>query len=480
MITPAPTSKGLAYSNGTLFFYSADATLIALNASTGKVIWKVSNLVSDQTQLGTNSPTVANGKVIVGISGTGKKQQHRGYLSAFDVDDGTLLWRAYTTGPDSDLLVDPDKTTTWENGKTVPVGKDSSLKSWQNDQWQSGGGNPSGWFTIDEKRNLIYYGTSAPKPWKAKERPGDNRWTSALWARDIDTGIAKWVYQLTPHDQWGYSSTHQSTLIERTINGEQTPVLVHFDENGFVYQLNRDTGALISADKVHESTNWATKIDLYTGKPILNKAVAEKVAARKTMFCPTIHSSGVIQTESYSKKNKLFYSAGNYLCYVKGMNNLLIIKGLRNEYEQGNEYKHPPLPDYINNLTAWDSEKQQIAWENRELGSVTSGILTTAGDVVIYGSRDGYFIVSNAKTGGELYRFKGSSGISSQPVTWQYKGKQYISVIAGLLSPEDGIPSCQTTSHTGLYGPHTTLDYHTTLCLQNEEGVLMVFTLDEI
>ncbi len=185
-------------------------------------------------------------KVITGISGG--EFGVRGYVAAYDIKTGKQVWKAYSTGPDAEMLMDPDKTMTWTDGKMAPVGRDSSLKTWQGDQWKIGGGTTWGWYSYDPKLNLMYYGSGNPSTWNPTQRPGDNKWSMTIWARDVDTGQAKWVYQMTPHDEWDFDGINEMILADGiSVKGKPHNVVVHFDRNGFGYTLDRTTGELLVA-----------------------------------------------------------------------------------------------------------------------------------------------------------------------------------------------------------------------------------------
>jgi lanthanide-dependent methanol dehydrogenase len=241
-------NRGVAYGDGKIFLYQADTTVVALDAKTGAPIWSVKNGDPTKGATGTSAPLVVKGKVLVGIAGG--EFGVRGYLTAYDIKDGKEAWRAYSTGPDSDMLVDPIKTT--ELGK--PVGKDSSLTSWQGDQWKIGGGTTWGWMSYDPELNLIYYGSGNPSTWNPKQRPGDNKWSMTIWARDLDSGMAKWVYQMTPHDEWDYDGVNEMILVDQIIDGQARRTLVHFDRNGFGYTLDRVTGELLCRGKIRSGS----------------------------------------------------------------------------------------------------------------------------------------------------------------------------------------------------------------------------------
>ena len=147
---------------------------------------------------------------------------------------------------------------TWTNGKIAPVGADSSIKTWKGDQWKLGGGTTWGWYAYDPKLNLVYYGTGNPGTWNPAQRPGDNKWSMTIFARDLDTGMAKWAYQMTPHDEWDFDGVNEMLLVDLHIKGKKVPSLVHFDRNGFGYTLNRETGELLVAQKYDPKVNWAS------------------------------------------------------------------------------------------------------------------------------------------------------------------------------------------------------------------------------
>src|ERR1700691_737054 len=226
-------NRGLAYADGKIFLHQADTTLVALDAKTGKPVWSVKTGDPGKGETGTGAPMVVKDKVYVGVSGG--EFGVRGWVTAYATADGKQIWRGYSEGPDSDILVDPQKTTAL--GK--PIGADSSPKSWEGDQWKIGGGDTWGWYSYDPKLNLIYYGSGNPSTWNPVQRPGDNRWSMTIFARDADTGVAKWVYQMTPHEQWDYDGVNEMILADQRINGQEVPTLVHFDRNGLGYTLNR-------------------------------------------------------------------------------------------------------------------------------------------------------------------------------------------------------------------------------------------------
>ena len=469
-------NRGLAYSNGKLFLHQADTTLVALDAKTGKVVWSVKTDDPGKGATGTSAPMVVGNLVYVGVSGG--EFGVRGWVAAYDTSDGKQVWRAYSEGPDSDLLVDPQKTTML--GK--PIGANSSLKTWQGDQWKIGGGDTWGWLAYDPKLNLIYYGTGNPSTWNPKQRPGDNRWSMTIFARDPKTGIAKWAYQMTPHDQWDYDGVNEMILADINVGGKQVPALVHFDRNGFGYTLNRETGELLVAEKYDPAVNWATKIDMDPksenyGRPLLVPKYSTEHNGEDVNsegICPAALGSKDEQPAAFSPDTGLFYVPTNHVC--------MDYEPFRVSYTAGQPYVGatlsmypPPGQTNMGNFIAWDAGKGKIVWSDPEQFSVWSGALATKGGVVFYGTLEGYLKAVDANTGKELYKFKTPSGIIGNVITYEHKGKQYVAVLSGVGGWAGiGLAAGLTDPHAGLgaVGGYAALSNYTSL-----GGTLTVFTL---
>ncbi|MCZ4091285.1 methanol/ethanol family PQQ-dependent dehydrogenase [Ensifer psoraleae] len=430
-------NRGVAYGDGKIILNQADTTVVALDAKTGKVVWSVKN--GEQTdgskaESSTGAPMVVKDKVLIGISGA--EYGVRGWMAAYNLKDGSLAWKAYSTGPDSEMLVDPEKTT--HLGK--PVGADSGIKSWQGEEWKTGGGTTWGWYSYDPKLNLIYYGTANPGTWNPVQRPGDNRWSMTLMARDIDTGMAKWLYQMTPHDEWDYDGVNENILVDgMQINGQPRDVLVHFDRNGFAYTLDRATGELLVAKKYDPKVNWATEVvmdpksDQYGRPQVVAKYSTEQNGedVNSTGICPAALGTKDQQPAAYSPKTGLFYVPTNHVC--------MDYEPYKVSYTAGQPYVGAtvsmyPAPDShggMGNFIAWDAAKGEIVWSKPERFSVWSGVLATEGDVIFYGTLEGYIVAVDPQ-GKELYRFKTPSGIIGNVNTYEHGGKQYIAVLSGV------------------------------------------------
>ncbi|WP_029354897.1 methanol/ethanol family PQQ-dependent dehydrogenase [Bosea sp. 117] len=426
--------RGLAYAEGMVFLAQADTTVVALDARTGTVRWKVRN--GDPKKGESNTATVmpVKDKLIVGIAGA--EFGARGHISAYNIKDGTLAWRAYSTGPDSEMLLDPERTT--ELGR--PVGRDSSLKSWQGEQWKIGGGAPWGWFAYDPKLNLVYYGSANPGTWNPSQRPGDNKWAMTIFARDADTGVARWLYQMTPHDQWDYDGVNEMILTDQPVDGRTRPLLTHFDRNGFAYTLDRETGELLVAAKFDPSVNWATGIDMDKaspayGRPILDPRFGTEAEGEDVTYsgiCPAAIGAKNQQPAAFSPQTGLFYVPASRLC--------MDYEPFHVDYMAGQPYVGATLTMYpapgsegqTGSVIAWDNVKGRVVWSVPERFSVWSGALATAGGVVFYGTLEGWLKAVDAETGKELYRFKTPSGIVGNVMTYEHRGRQYVAVLSGV------------------------------------------------
>ena len=442
-------NRGPAYADGKIFLHRADTTLVALDAKTGKVVWSVKNGDPSKGETGTSSPMIFKDKVIVGISGG--EFGVRGSVTAYNMKDGKLVWRSYSMGPDSDTLIDPVKTT--HLGK--PVGKDSGTNTWQGEQWKIGGGPTWGWYSYDPELNLMYYGSGNPSTWNPKQRPGDNRWSMTIFARDVDTGMARWVYQMTPHDEWDYDGVNEMILSDQEMGGQARKLLTHFDRNGLGYTLDRVTGELLVAEKYDPKVNWTTGVDMNKTSPTYGRPkVVDQYSTEKggedhnvKGICPAALGTKDEQPAAYSPDTQLFYVPTNHVC--------MDYEPFKVSYTAGQPYVGatlsmypPPGETHMGNFIAWDNKTGKIVWSNKEQFSVWSGALATAGGVVFYGTLEGYLKAVDAKTGKELYKFKTPSGIIGNVTTYEQGGKQYVAVLsgvggwagiglaAGLLSPE--------------------------------------------
>ena len=464
-------NRGIAYANGKILMTSLDAKVYALDAKTGKVIWTAQNGDPKLGQTMTGAPLIIRDKVLVGISGG--EYGVRGHVSAYNLDTGKLVWRAYSVGPDAEILLDPAKTI--DGATQKPVGANSSLKTWENEEWKLGGGTTWGWYTYDPQLNLFYYGSGNPGTWNPSQRPGDNKWSMTIFARNPDTGVAAWAYQMTPHDGWDYDGINESVLTEAQIGGNTVPTLTHFDRNGFAYVLDRRSGKLLAANKFDPTVNWAERIDLQTGRPVLAAGKMTQADTNTKNICPAAQGAKNMQPVSYDAKTRLFYAGTNHIC--------MDYQPFTVKYKSGFPYVGATVSmfpadngDVRGRLIAFDSVTGQTKWTINEPFQVYSGPLTTDGGVIFYGTLDGWFKVADQATGKVLYQFHTPSGIISNPITYTNNGKQYVALLSGVggwaaIGLAEGLT--QGTEGLGAVGlTHSLGDY------TNLGGTLMVFSLE--
>jgi PQQ-dependent dehydrogenase (methanol/ethanol family) len=471
-------NRGVAYGDGKIILHQADTTLVALDAKTGQVAWSVKNGDPGKGATGTSAPLVVKDKVLIGISGGEFGVQC--HVTAYDLKSGKQVWRAFSEGPDDQILFDPDKTT--EHGK--PVGKDSSVKTWQGDQWKIGGGCTWGWLSYDPSLNLVYYGSGNPSTWNPKQRPGDNKWSMTVFARNPDDGKAKWVYQMTPHDEWDYDGVNEMILSDQQIGGAERKLLTHFDRNGLGYTLDRATGELLVAEKYDPKVNWTSGVDMNKSSPtygrpkVVDQYSTEKGGEDKNTkgICPAALGTKDEQPAAYSPDTQLFYVPTNHVC--------MDYEPFKVSYTAGQPYvgatlsMYPPQGEsHMGNFIAWDNKTGKIVWSNKEQFSVWSGALATAGGVVFYGTLEGYLKAVDAKTGKELYKFKTPSGIIGNVTTYEQGGRQYVAVLSGVGGWAGiGLAAGLTdpTAGLGAVGGYAALSNYTAL-----GGNLTVFALPQ-
>jgi PQQ-dependent dehydrogenase (methanol/ethanol family) len=406
-------NRGVAVANGKVFVGRLDGHLVALDAATGKELWKTPVVDFTQGSVITSPPTIVKNLVITGFGGG--EYGARGYISAMEQETGKEVWRFWT----------------------IPGPGEPGNDSWKGDSWKLGGGVAWGIGSYDPKLNLLYYGTSNPSPWGASVRGPDsseygqftNLYTSTTLAINPDTGKLVWHYQSTPHDAWDYDGVNELVLADIPIDGTVTPVALKADRNGFFYVLNRQTGKLISA-KAFVPTNWATGVDLATGRPIEVPEKRPKFKQRAKDICPNLLGGKNWQPMSFSRQTGLVYIPSINLC--------MDMEGAEPAYQRGKFYlafefdlgKGGP-GDYLGELMAWDPVKQQKVWGNRDELPWLGGTLTTAGGLAFHGDIKGWFKALDAKTGKMLWQFNTGSGISAAPITYQLDGKQYVAVVSG-------------------------------------------------
>jgi lanthanide-dependent methanol dehydrogenase len=462
-------NRGAAYSDGKIFYNTLDAQTVAVDAETGKELWKTKLGEINRGETITMAPLVVKDKVLVGNSGG--EFGVRGWITALDANSGKIVWRAYNTGPDAECLIGANFKPFYKRDQ----GKDLGVESWPPDAWKTGGGTVWGWISYDPELNLIYHGTANPGPWNPEQRPGDNKWTSGIFARNPDTGEAIWFYQWAPHDLFDYDGINEQILLDLPVNGQVRKVLVRPERTGYVYVLDRTTGEVLSANPFVHITS--TKgVDLKTGelihvdekKPVMGRVVRD--------ICPAAPGGKDWNPSAFSPRTGLLYIPHNNLC--------MDFEGLEANYIAGTPYVGSSVKMYAGpgghrgEFTAWDPVTGKEVWKIKEPFPVWSGAVVTAGDVVFYGTMEGWFKAINARTGEELWKFKTGSGIIGQPVVYRGpEGRQYVAILSGVggwagAIVAGGLDPRDPTAALGFVNAMTDLPANTT-----RGGTLYVFSL---
>ncbi|MFL6248903.1 MAG: methanol/ethanol family PQQ-dependent dehydrogenase [Thermoanaerobaculia bacterium] len=417
-------SRGEAYADGKVIINTLDNHTIAVDAATGQEVWNTKLGDINKGETITMAPLVARDKVLVGNSGG--EMGVRGWIAALDVKDGHMVWRAYNTGPDADVLIGPR----FKPFYPMDQGKDLGVKSWPPDAWKIGGGTVWGWISYDPETNLIFHGTGNPGPWNPDQRPGDNKWTCALFARDADTGEARWAYQIGPHDLFDYDAINESILLDLPIGGKQRKVLVRPERDGYVYVIDRNTGEVLSANPF-AYVNSTAGVDLKTGhlREVPEKHPHQGKVVRN--ICPAAPGAKDWQPSAFSPRTGLIYITHQNLC--------MDFEGAEANYIAGTPYVGANVKMYAGpgghrgEVTAWDPAAGRAVWKLKENFPVWSGALATAGDLVFYGTMDGWAKALDARTGAERWKFKVGSGIIAPPMTYRGPdGKQYVAFLSGV------------------------------------------------
>jgi PQQ-dependent dehydrogenase (methanol/ethanol family) len=417
-------NRGAAYADGRLFFNTLDNNTIALDATSGKELWRTSLGEIRLGQTITMAPLVVKGKVLVGNSGG--ELGVRGWLTALDASSGRQAWRAYSTGPDADVLIGAQFKPFYPQWR----GKDLGTRTWPSEAWKIGGGTVWGWISYDPQSDLIYYGTGNPGPWNPEQRPGSNQWTSGIFARRPESGDAAWYYQWSPHDLHDYDGVNESVLVDLPIKGATRKVLLHPDRNGYLYVMDRVTGEVLSADAfVHITSSLG--VDIVTGELRYDPAKSPKPGKVTRDVCPGSPGGKDWQPSAWSPRTKLLYIPHQNLCQDALASETSYIAGTP---YVGADLKIKPGPGgYRGEFSAWDPVARKKAWRITEDFPVWSGALATAGDVVFYGTMDGWFKAVDATNGKLLWKYKTVSGIIGQPVSYRAPdGHQYVAVLAGV------------------------------------------------
>jgi len=417
-------NRGAHLSDGVLYFATLDGQAIALDAASGAPRWRVQLGDINKGETITMAPLVVRGSVLVGNSGG--EFGVRGWLTALDAATGKQRWRAYNTGPDSDVLIG----ATFKPFYASERGKDLGVTSWPPQAWKIGGGTMWGWISYDPELNLIYHGTANPGPWNPQQRPGDNKWTGGIFARDADTGAARWFYQSVPHDLYDYDAINELVLLDLPLKGVMRKVLVRPERNGYLYVIDRATGEVLSAD-AYAHVNSITAVDLQTGRPTYNPDKKPQLGKVVRDICPTAPGAKDWNPSAYSPLTGLLYIPHLNLCMDWESLEANYIAGT--PYVGANTVMHPGPGGNRGEFSAWDIVARKQAWSIKEDLPLWSGALATAGNLVFYGTLDGMLKAVDAHSGELKWQFKTGSGIIGQPISYRGPdGRQYIAVLSGV------------------------------------------------
>jgi alcohol dehydrogenase (cytochrome c) len=418
-------NRGATSANGKIIYSLLDAHVVAVDANDGHEVWrtKVGDINLGETF--TAAPLAVKDKVIVGNAGG--EMGVRGYVAALDVNTGKELWRAYNTGPDADVKIGSKFHAFYAKDQ----GKDLGVTTWGADQWKIGGATVWGWLSYDPETNLFFYGTGNPGPWNPDARPGANKWSCTIMARDADTGELRWAYQISEHDAWDYDEIMENVLVDMDFAGRPRKLLIHPGRSGFVFVLDRESGELLSAE-AFQPTNWATSFDLKSGKANEDPTKRTHYGSVTSGICPSSTGAKEFVPSSFSPRTGLLYIPAHNTC--------MDYEGVEANYIAGTPYlgadvkMYPGPGGYQGELVAWDVAHAKKVWGVKEaVLPVYSGVLTTGGDLVFYGTMDGWFRALDARTGTVLWQFHTGSGIVGDPVSFLGPdGKQYVAVYSGV------------------------------------------------
>jgi quinohemoprotein ethanol dehydrogenase len=434
-------NRGVAIWNGKVFVGALDGRLIALDAATGKEAWSVQTTDTAWPYTITGAPRVVKGKVLIGNGGA--ELGVRGFVSAYDTETGKLSWRFYVT---------PNPEGKPDGAASDKIFAEKAAATWFGDGWKKSGGGGTAWdaITYDPQTDLVYIGTGNGSPWSHQARSdgkGDNLFLSSILALKPDTGEYAWHYQTTPADNWDYTAVQHIMTADLTINGEKRHVVMQAPKNGFFYVLDAASGKLISAEK-YAAVNWAEKIDLTTGRPVVNPATTYPNG--KTARLSVGPNGGHIwQPMAFNPQQGLVYipqHRGSFSYqndpnwqFVRGRWNLA--QGPSGGFTQPNPAPAPDklsakgeatiakLPAEGGFLIAWDPVTQQPRWIVPQDTQWNGGVLATAD--LVFGGADQTFNAYDAKTGEKLWTDKTAAAVMAGPATYEIDGEQYIAVSVG-------------------------------------------------
>jgi alcohol dehydrogenase (cytochrome c) len=420
------SNKGAAIYNGKLYRVTLDAHVVALDMKTGKQLWKNKFAEWKEGYSSIVAPLIANGVLVTGMSGA--EFGVRGFLDGWDPETGKSLWRRYT----------------------IPGPGEPGSETWptETDAYKRGGG--STWVTgsYDPELDLMYWGTGNAAPWNTRYRGKDSLYSASVIAVRPKTGEIAWHYQFTPDDSFDYDGVNENVIADIKIDGALRKVILHADRNGFFYVIDRANGKLLRAFPFGK-VNWASHVDLKTGRPVETDIRSRLIAGEEVELWP-----------AFGVKNwaQMSFNPHNGLVYMNTINFPQMFKLVPIDYKAGTRYTgaesrafpRAPGDDAEGFQVALDPLTGKFKWQNKLTDFVSqSGMLSTAGGLVFTGRMTGEFEALDENTGKLLWRFQTGSGVNAPPVTYTYKGRQYITVVSGLAGDSRGRKAAPTVPAGG-------------------------------
>lgn len=418
-------NRGVALYGDLVIFGTLDAKLVALDKTTGKVVWRKTVADYKAGYSITAAPIVVKGKLITGVSGG--EFGIVGKVEAYNPLNGDLVWTRPT--------VEGHMGYVWKDGKKIESGISGGEagKTWPGDLWKTGGAAPWLGGSYDAETDSLLFGTSNPSPWNSHMRPGDNLFSSSRLALNPDDGSIKWHFQTTPHDGWDYDGVNELVSFSYEENGKTVKAAATADRNGYFYVLDRTNGKFIRGFPFADKITWAKGLDK-DGRPIYDEsnrpgAPGAGKQGSSVFVAPAFLGAKNWMPMAYSQDTGLFYVPVNEW----GMD--IWNEGVT--YKKGAAYLgagftiRPLNEDYIGVLKAIDPKTGKEVWRYKNYSPLWGGVLATKGNLVFTGNPEGFLMAFDAKTGKKLYEFQTGSGVLGSPVTWDMDGEQYISVVSG-------------------------------------------------
>ncbi|MBW2476095.1 MAG: PQQ-dependent methanol/ethanol family dehydrogenase [Deltaproteobacteria bacterium] len=417
-------NRGNALYENLVIFGTLDARLVALDRDTGDVVWDVA---TDDYKAGvsiTMAPFITKGGLVM-VSNAGSEFGAVGWVKAYDAKTGKNVWeRPVIEGHMGTLNGKPNGITGTTNA------------TWPGDLWKTGGGCPWNQGSYDPELDMVYFTTGNPAPWNAYKRPGDNLYTTSILGIDANTGMIKWHYQTVPNDAWDFDAISELLLFDFEMDGKVIKAGAQAHKNGFFYILDRTNGKLLSAEPFVKEINWASGVDMKTGRPIEtgnrpgDPAESADGKQGKTVWAVPSFLGG-------KNWNPMAYNPENGLFYIPATEWGMDIWNNPISYKKGAAYLgagftiKPVFDDYMGAMRAFDPKTSKIVWEVKNPSPLWSGALVTAGNLVFYGTPEGYLKALDATTGAELWQYNTGSGVIGSPITWQMDGEQWVAVPSG-------------------------------------------------